>query len=415
MSITVASNRFITSSLKGLYGYLTYHLSSFQALGERLIHEAETIQAFRQTEKLEELGLILSNFPIKEYRLAGQFYIGWSINRKGHDAQELFEKVVEESNTYRARALIDLGSRQARKGYFSSSIPYYTEALKYSQNTYTIVQAERSIAAAKGVEGYHIKALKDLKRIAPLVRYSPPIERLQYLNSLAIELAKVGRVEEARNVCQITLASPFAFAYPEWRETGQEIEQKSRRASRSVVAVSKKIIQRKIKETSNQQSLATYEQKIELDSNLLPFRRRQPIHPQIPLYSHLETTGNQYTTGQKRSLIVDIVSHLNEVSLDRLFALAMELDEPQSRRPRQIDLEEKGTLETLMSLWTSGDLDPNDHVAVLSALRDCDNNLRFKNIINEMITYIFRFTQERMQGESFWRKRVEAQLTPETD
>jgi hypothetical protein len=78
----------------------------------------------------------------------------------------------------------------------------------------------------------------------------------------------------------------------------------------------------------------------------------------------------------------------------------MELDEPQARRPRQIDLEEKGTLEVLMSLWTSGNLDPNDHVAVLSALRDCDNNLRRQNIINEMITCIFRFTQELMQGKA---------------
>ena len=88
----------------------------------------------------------------------------------------------------------------------------------------------------------------------------------------------------------------------------------------------------------------------------------------------------------------------------------MELDETQVRRPRQIDLEEKGSLEVMMGLWTSGDLDPNGHVAVLSALRDCDNNLRRQNIINEMITYIFRFTRERMQGEAMWRKRVEAKL-----
>ncbi len=64
----------------------------------------------------------------------------------------------------------------------------------------------------------------------------------------------------------------------------------------------------------------------------------------------------------------------------------MELDEPQAHRSRQIDLEEKGSLEMMMGLWTSGALDPNDHVAVLSALRDCDNNLRRQNIINEMIT-----------------------------
>ena len=237
MSVKVANSRFITSSLKGLYKYLTYHLSSFQALGERLIHEAETAQAFRQTEKLEELGLILSNFPVKEYRLAGQYYIGWSMSRKGQDAQELFEKVVEESNTYRARALIDLGSRQARKGDFSSSIPYYKEALKYSQNAYTIIQAERSIAAAKGVEGHHIKALKDLNRIAPLVRYSPPIERFQYLNSIAVELAEVGRIEEASNISRIVLASPYAFAYPEWRETGQDLDLRGYKSRSSVPVI----------------------------------------------------------------------------------------------------------------------------------------------------------------------------------
>ena len=112
---------------------------------------------------------------------------------------------------------------------------------------------------------------------------------------------------------------------------------------------------------------------------------------------------------------MDIASNLKEESLDRLFAFAMELDEPQARRRRQINLEDKGTLEVMMTLWTTGDLDIGDHVAVLSALRDCDNNLRRQNIINEMITYMFRLTQEGMQSESFWRKRFEAELTPETD
>jgi tetratricopeptide (TPR) repeat protein len=234
MSVKVASNRFIASSLKGFYRCLTHHLSNFQALGERLIHEAETAQAFRQTERLEEVGLILSNLPIKEYQLIGQYYIGWSINRKGGDAQKLLEQVAEESTTYRPRALIDLGSMQTKKGEYTSSIAYYTEALKYSRNPYTIIQAERSIAAAKGVEGFHGSAIKDLERIAPLFRYSPPIERCQYLNSLAVELSEVGMVEEAKNICRILLASHYAFAYPEWRETGEEIALRGYKSRSSV-------------------------------------------------------------------------------------------------------------------------------------------------------------------------------------
>ena len=212
MSVAVANSRFIDFSLKRLYGCLTHHLSNFQVLGERIIHEAEAAQAFRQTEKLEELGLILSNFPIKEYRLAGQYYIGWCLNRKGQNTQELFEKLVEESTTYRPMALIELASNQARKGNFSSGISYYTDAIKYSHSPHTVILAERTIAAIKGDEGDHAKALKGLERIAPLMRYGPPIERYQYLNSLAVELAEVRRIEEAQNISRIVLASPYAFA-----------------------------------------------------------------------------------------------------------------------------------------------------------------------------------------------------------
>ena len=57
-----------------------------------------------------------------------------------------------------------------------------------------------------------------------------------YLDNLAVELCEVGRLEEARNISQIVLASPFAPAYPEWSETSDEIAGRGRRASRSVVA-----------------------------------------------------------------------------------------------------------------------------------------------------------------------------------
>jgi len=36
-------------------------------------------------------------------------------------------------------------------------------------------------------------------------------------------------------------------------------------------------------------------------------------------------------------------------------------------------------------------------------------------IFSLAVTYIFRFTQERLQGEAIWRKRVAAKLTPESD
>jgi hypothetical protein len=61
-----------------------------------------------------------------------------------------------------------------------------------------------------------------------------------YMNSFAVELCEAGRLEEAKNVSQIVLASPFAPAYPEWRETGEEIELRELRPSRAGVAVSQR-------------------------------------------------------------------------------------------------------------------------------------------------------------------------------
>ena len=69
------------------------------------------------------------------------------------------------------------------------------------------------------------------------MRSSQPHVYYDYMNSLAVELCEVGKLEDAKNVSQIVLASPFAPAYPEWRETSDEIALRGWRPSRSTVAV----------------------------------------------------------------------------------------------------------------------------------------------------------------------------------
>src|SRR5260370_633128 len=74
-----------------------------------------------------------------------------------------------------------------------------------------------------------------LARVAGSLR---PHTYFDYLNTLSVELAEAGRLEQARRGSEIALASPFAPAYPMWQETFDEITLKERRASRSMVAVS---------------------------------------------------------------------------------------------------------------------------------------------------------------------------------
>jgi hypothetical protein len=58
-----------------------------------------------------------------------------------------------------------------------------------------------------------------------------------YLNSLAVEYGELGRLDEAARASRMALSSSFAGAYPEWRQTLDDIESKRQRPSHSAVAV----------------------------------------------------------------------------------------------------------------------------------------------------------------------------------
>jgi tetratricopeptide (TPR) repeat protein len=224
MSVKVASNRFIVSSkYAALYQQLLSNVSGFQELGNRLVQEAELAQGFRQQDKLKELAITLSNFPSEEFKLIGQYYLGWCAYRSGKDVQEVFEEVLEKSKTYKAKALMTLAALEARKGNHESELDYFIKSLRFSNDIDTTIKIFRGIAIVKSKEGYHKHALKDLEMIVPYFKYVQSHVYYDCLNSLAVEFGEVGRIEEAGNISQIILASPFAFAYPEWRETGQDL------------------------------------------------------------------------------------------------------------------------------------------------------------------------------------------------
>jgi hypothetical protein len=254
MSVKVAKNRFIHSSLEvwaALYQQLI-PISDSHRLGRWLVAECEKAQMLRQTEFLKESSLILSGIPIQEYQLIGQFYQGFAC--MSQNPRKVFEEVIEKSITYKSKALIALAALELKDNNCELGIKYCSEAIRRSHNISTKIHAARSITVIKSAEGFHALALKDLEALAPLTRYASPIARYQYLNSLAVELGEVGRVEEAKNVCKIVLASPFAFAYPEWHETGREIAlkaYKSRSAVSVIQPISENIIPLPVSESSS--------------------------------------------------------------------------------------------------------------------------------------------------------------------
>lgn len=239
MSVKVPNNRFICFSLQR-FGELYQHIrsiSDFEKMGEWLVAEAETAQGFRQAQRLENLGTALIHLPIAEYQHIGQYYLAWCDYRKGINTERTLWNLVENSRTYRGKALISIATMEVDQGDLTFALKHCTEAMKYSDSPSTLLQAARSVAVVTGLEGSHRYALKRLETIFPLAKYVAPKFYYQYLNSYAVELGHAGRIEEAQNVCRITLASPYINAYPEWRETGQDLALRGYRSRSSAPVI----------------------------------------------------------------------------------------------------------------------------------------------------------------------------------
>ena len=227
----------------GFYQQLLNGVVTYRQLGNKLIQSAEQANAFRQLDRVRELAEILIGLPIKEYQHIGQYFLALSVHRNGKGdvdtAQNILNNVVDKLHSnYKAKAIFLLAAVSARKRDYDSELYYLNESLKIRGTINIFITAQRGIAISKARAGYNNQALKELENLIPLLRYLDPKSYYDYLNSYAVELGEVGRIEEAQNVCRITLASPFVFAYPEWRETWQDLALRGYK-SRSVVPVLK--------------------------------------------------------------------------------------------------------------------------------------------------------------------------------
>jgi tetratricopeptide (TPR) repeat protein len=235
----------------------TYSKRFFTDLNYKFTALADQLYALRRLEELEQLGKFFLSLPLgDESRIIGRHYQALCLYQKGKDAEAraIFEYVAEQGPIkYRARALLGISGmlyddKDSPLKYSQSITEYCVEAsrLAVSSGGYdyrTIIESQRNLVLLKSIAGDHRSALADLERLFPLVRnvsrWHPDLF-CSFLNSFAVELGEVGRIEEALRVADRALASPYARIYRQVQETRDEIVMKSRRASRSVVAVSRK-------------------------------------------------------------------------------------------------------------------------------------------------------------------------------
>jgi len=233
MSKQTAANFFILSPSEansaGLYQVLLRGIDSYQQLGNRLVRLAEQAHAFRQFDKVKELALMLSNIPIKDFQAIGHYFLAVAMNCNGkgdqNEAKSLFELVLNTaSDPYKVKAMLSLGALSFNRRDFDSATYFYHRGMKAGKLSAASLHAIRAISVLKAIEGDHAQAVKDLENILPLIKYAPAHIYFDILNSYAVELGEVGRIYEARNISQLVIHSPFAFAYPEWQDTANDLK-----------------------------------------------------------------------------------------------------------------------------------------------------------------------------------------------
>jgi tetratricopeptide (TPR) repeat protein len=222
----------------------------YSELAGRLIRSAEHAYSLRDTDALEEAGLLLTSLPIDRARQIGLYYHGLTAKRRGQiaEAYALFLQVADKAPmAYRARAIQSLGMIHQDSGQLDDALRFQLEALraassKDGRDPLTILMAHLEISHAQSDKGDHKGALEILEDLSPLVRIvarNHPLYFYGYHNELSIELAELGRLEEAEAALAIALGSPYAPAYPEWSETRDEIEAIRAAATPSIVAVAR--------------------------------------------------------------------------------------------------------------------------------------------------------------------------------
>lgn len=244
VSTTTESNLFMFSPLAkyaGFYQQLLRGTADYCLLGNRLIQLAEQAHSLRQFDRVEEIGLVLSNIPIKHFETIGGYFLAVAANSLGNgdrdEAGRLFESAVDRApDPYKVKAVLSLGALAFHNNDFDSAFYFYREAIKTEGIGSATLQAIRGIATLKSIAGYHRSAIADVETILPLIRFAPSNVHFDCLNSYAVELAEVGRLQEAKNVSSLVVASPLIRFYPEWQDTLREVN--SRRKSRSTIAIS---------------------------------------------------------------------------------------------------------------------------------------------------------------------------------
>lgn len=202
---------------------------SLERATARLLPLAEIAYGQRDYASLQELSNALTSIPFAQARNAGRYYQALIIKRQGN-----LDRAADLLTAINApRAIHTLGTIEECRGNWTDAARLHVEAMRagLGVDPFTVVSAGLQLAAIRSFDGDHTGSLHAFQSLWPVVRIAArqhPHFYPLWCNALAIELAELGRVDEARQTVAVAIASPVAERYPEWQETADELRQVER-------------------------------------------------------------------------------------------------------------------------------------------------------------------------------------------
>lgn len=233
LKFSLCLGKFLPRFAKGLEVYTGETLVSYASNLIHVADYAQTVFASDHIKKVSELLRIIPKFsPIADY------YEALGKARRGtgdiqHSRRLLCKVINSAPPKFKARTLA-LGTSSFRDGDYESALKLYSEAAERAayndgQDPRTTILSSTMISLMRGLDGDHRAALDLLEGTLPLAQLygkTYPAIYFDHLNSMAVELIEVGRIDEATDACYKTLASPFASVYPSWQETWRELQER---------------------------------------------------------------------------------------------------------------------------------------------------------------------------------------------
>ena len=205
--------------------------------GRYLLGVARQARVNRNTDAVETISdWIAERLPETVFAHTARYHKAHCFHRRGSTETArllLHEAIALAAPAYKPRAILTLAATYLDASDTTEGADLCVAALRASRGTDVLsdLQALRNIAVTHAIRGDHKTALAMLESLLPTARTLNiwyPADFLCHLNSLAIELGEVGRVEEANRVIDSVLRSPFAKNRPQWHDTRVELATKPR-------------------------------------------------------------------------------------------------------------------------------------------------------------------------------------------